>query len=803
MDPDSGESAAQWLTRVDEREIADVLWTYGEERQSRRIASAIVARRDKQPFTRTAELAELIASVMPRGEDKIHPATRSFQAIRIHINRELADLEAGPGRGDGAAQARWPAGGDQLPFAGRPHRQAVHEPPRQGAAGNRRMPELAAFVPTLRPASAARIKAEDDELAVNPRSRSAVLRVAEKREVAGVSRLLLIVLLACTIASAIGVVFMRHRHRQTFIELSKARACARRAQHRIRPPAAGAGDLGRDQPRRPGRPRAARHEVPGSGRRGGGAAMNKSGRNRARNSFNLRQRLKWVGLALGLCSVSLVGRARLPADHQQRLLPAPGRSAFLRELPIATSRGMITDRNGEPLAVSTPVESIWVNPQELLQHAGPPARAGPRAGHAAGRADRQARAERRTRNSCTCAAGSIRTRRRRWSRCGIPGVYSQREFRRFYPQGEAMAHVLGFTNIDDRGQEGAGAGLRRMAARQARREAGDPRPPRPTSSRTSTWCAPPSRARTSTLSIDRRIQYLAYRGAAQRADRQQARPAARWWCWTWPPAKCWPWSTCRPTTRTRSAPASPDAHRNRAVDRPDRARLDDEAVHRRRGAGGGRGHPGHRCSTPTRAAMALRQVHASSDVPHNHGVLDVTGVITKSSNVGAAKIAPSMTDAALLRLRCTASATASSTAQRLPGRIGRRAAAAAALERHRPSTTMSYGYGLSVTPLQIAHAYAAIGNGGRLITPTFVKGQRDEARAGAVDRRSPRKCMAMMETVTEPGGTATQAAILGYHVAGKTGTARKASGGGYSRELRRAVRRPGAGRPIRASRWWS
>ena len=79
MDPDSGESAAQWINRVEEREIADVLWTYGEERQSRRIARAIVARREKQPFSRTAELAELIASVMPRGKDKIHPATRSFR----------------------------------------------------------------------------------------------------------------------------------------------------------------------------------------------------------------------------------------------------------------------------------------------------------------------------------------------------------------------------------------------------------------------------------------------------------------------------------------------------------------------------------------------------------------------------------------------------------------------------------------------------------------------------------------------------------------------------------------------------
>src|SRR3546814_15288993 len=98
MDPDSGESAAQWLARAGEAEIADVLWQYGEERMSRRIARTIVARRTEQPLTRTAQLAELIASVMPRGkpgQKEIHPATRPFQAIRIHGKPELADLETG------------------------------------------------------------------------------------------------------------------------------------------------------------------------------------------------------------------------------------------------------------------------------------------------------------------------------------------------------------------------------------------------------------------------------------------------------------------------------------------------------------------------------------------------------------------------------------------------------------------------------------------------------------------------------------------------------------------------------------
>lgn len=182
MDPDSGESAAQWLNRADERDIADVLWTYGEERQSRRIARALVARREKQPFTRTAELADAIAAVMPRGKDKINPATRSFQAIRIHINRELADLDAGLD----AAMARLKPGGRLavISFHSLEDRIVKQFMNRHAKAppSNRRLPEAAPFVPTLDLHGGA-IKAGDDELAVNPRSRSAVLRVAEKREV--------------------------------------------------------------------------------------------------------------------------------------------------------------------------------------------------------------------------------------------------------------------------------------------------------------------------------------------------------------------------------------------------------------------------------------------------------------------------------------------------------------------------------------------------------------------------------------------------------------------------------------------
>ena len=179
MDPESGESAANWLARADEREIADVLWTYGEEKLSRKIARTIVARRDETPLLRTAQLADLIASVVGRGDQKIHPATRSFQAIRIFINRELADLELGLV----AAYARLNVGGRLAVISFHSLEDRIVKrfiaARTKAPAGNRRIPVEQAFTPTLRAIGDAQ-KADDAELAVNPRARSAVLRVAEK-----------------------------------------------------------------------------------------------------------------------------------------------------------------------------------------------------------------------------------------------------------------------------------------------------------------------------------------------------------------------------------------------------------------------------------------------------------------------------------------------------------------------------------------------------------------------------------------------------------------------------------------------
>lgn len=179
MDPEAGPSAADWLATASEAEIAEVLWRYGEERQSRRIARAIVARRSEAPIRRTGELAELIRACIGRGEPGKHPATRSFQALRIFINRELEDLDAGLE----AACARLRPGGRLvvISFHSLEDRRVKRFMAARSKAPptDRRRPPTAAFVPTLRCIGAAR-RASAEEVAANPRARSAVLRVAER-----------------------------------------------------------------------------------------------------------------------------------------------------------------------------------------------------------------------------------------------------------------------------------------------------------------------------------------------------------------------------------------------------------------------------------------------------------------------------------------------------------------------------------------------------------------------------------------------------------------------------------------------
>ncbi|QRN54255.1 16S rRNA (cytosine(1402)-N(4))-methyltransferase RsmH [Dyella caseinilytica] len=179
MDPTQGESAADFLARAEDREIADVLWTFGEERFSRKIARAIVEHRSESPITRTSELAALIERVVGRREPGKHPATRSFQALRIRVNGELDALQ----RGLDAALACLKDGGrlSVISFHSLEDR-AVKLFIRDHSGrvqGSRRGPPVAAAPARLAAVGKAQFPSEAEEVA-NPRARSAVLRVAEK-----------------------------------------------------------------------------------------------------------------------------------------------------------------------------------------------------------------------------------------------------------------------------------------------------------------------------------------------------------------------------------------------------------------------------------------------------------------------------------------------------------------------------------------------------------------------------------------------------------------------------------------------
>jgi len=183
MDPSRGESAADWLQRAEEHEIVDVLFTFGEERYARRIARAIVRRRSEQPMTTTRELAELVAEAVPTRERSKDPATRTFQAIRLFINQELAELQAVLPQ---AVEVLAPGGRLVVISFHSLEDRIVKQFMRREAKGEELPPDLPVRqveVPVRLHLVGKAVRATHDEVRRNPRARSAVLRVAETPEV--------------------------------------------------------------------------------------------------------------------------------------------------------------------------------------------------------------------------------------------------------------------------------------------------------------------------------------------------------------------------------------------------------------------------------------------------------------------------------------------------------------------------------------------------------------------------------------------------------------------------------------------
>ncbi|HET6435235.1 MAG TPA: penicillin-binding transpeptidase domain-containing protein [Xanthomonadaceae bacterium] len=503
-----------------------------------------------------------------------------------------------------------------------------------------------------------------------------------------------------------------------------------------------------------------------------GRATAARGKLRNRAQFSPRRRVAVVCACLALCSLALVGRAVDLQLIDNDFYRQQGDARFLREIPIPTSRGMITDRNGEPLAVSTPVESIWGNPQELLKV---PDRL-PQLAQALGvpadllvrkltqRSDKEFVYLKRRMNPDEARAILA---------LEIPGVFSQREFRRFYPQGDALAHVLGFTNIDDRGQEG----LELAFDDWLRGTPGAKKVIRDRRGRiveNVDLVRPAQPGKDLTLSIDRRIQYLTYR-ELKRALLETGASSASAVVLDVDTGEVLAMANLPSFNPNAVDGSARDAHRNRAVTDVIEPGSTMKPVTVAAALAAGVVTPG--TLIDTNPGWMPNGRYRTTDTS-NHGVLTVTGVITKSSNVGAAKIAQRLSDEQFYEfIRRFGYGVAPHS-----GFPGESSGVLMTPSRWSGTTkqTMSYGYGLSATPLQIAEVYAALANGGRLIAPTFVKGQRNEGRQ-VLDPQIAHEVMKMMQTVTEPGGTATTAAILGYHVAGKTGTARVASNGGYAR----------------------
>lgn len=486
----------------------------------------------------------------------------------------------------------------------------------------------------------------------------------------------------------------------------------------------------------------------------------------------VRWRSAGIVIAFALMSVVLVWRAIDLQLLDDGFLSSQGDARHLRTAQLSAHRGAMLDRHGEPLAVSTPVDSIWANPAELAPALDQLAELASAAGLSK---DWLAR-----RLSSNVGREFVYLRRHmppddaaRVMGLELPGVYTQREYRRYYPAGEVIGHVVGFTDIDDNGQEGlelaydewlrGQPGAKRVMRDRLGHTIADVesiRPPRP--------------GQTLETSIDLRIQYLAYR-ELKRAFRDHEAESAS-------------------VVVLDVASGEVLAMANQPTFNPN-ARTEYEAWRYRNRAVTDIFEPGSALKPLVVAAAlehGLYQPATSIDTSpgfiriggwtiedkHDLGAIDVTTVIMKSSNVGATKIALAL-ESGQLHGTLSRLGLGNLTASGFPGE------SAGLLNdpvHWRPITqaTIAYGYGLSVTPLQLAQSFAILGARGVRHPVTFQKQTRRPRGERVLREQTAREMLTMLETVITPQGTGSRAAVPGYRVAGKTGTARKTEAGGYS-----------------------
>jgi cell division protein FtsI (penicillin-binding protein 3) len=487
-----------------------------------------------------------------------------------------------------------------------------------------------------------------------------------------------------------------------------------------------------------------------------------------------------VVLGLVVCGAAvLVARAVELQLVDHGFLAKQGDDRTMRVVKISAHRGAITDRYGEPLAISTPVDSVWVNPQELNDNIDQI----PKLAGALGQ-DQQTLVRRVTSNLdrefLYVARHMPPEAAARVKALGVPGVYLMREYRRFYPSGEVSGHVVGFTTIDDQGQEGLELGFDQLLNGEdgAKRVIQDLygrsvenveslRAPRP--------------GRDLVTSLDLRIQYLAYRELKSAMRDYQARAGSVI------VIDC-------DTGEVLAMVNQPSYNPN------DRDQLQ-AGLYRNRAATD-IFEPGSSIKPfIIAAALASGQYRADSVVDtspgflkvgikvfedeHNLGAIDLATVLAKSSNVGTAKVALSLKPE-LIWDTLSGLGLGQVTGSDFPGES---AGMLSNYTHWRPIgiATLSHGYSLSVTPLQLAHAYATLGAGGLKRPITFERTSGPVPGTRVLDAKVAYSIVQLMEQVVAAGGTGKRASVLGYRVAGKTGTAWKSFEGGYSTDKYMAV----------------
>ena len=475
-------------------------------------------------------------------------------------------------------------------------------------------------------------------------------------------------------------------------------------------------------------------------------------------------------ICIALAFITLIGRALWLQVLNNDFLQRKGESRYMRDLKISASRGMIVDRNNEPLAISTPVESV-------------------KAGQAAAKAEPEEFKKLAALLGITqneLQARLLDTQRdvflkrqlppqqaERIVRLGIPGVYLEREYRRYYPAGEVMSHVIGFTGVDDKGQEAleyafestlAGKpGSRRVIQDKRARIVED----------VDSIQAPQSGQRL-TLSIDARIQYLAFRElkAAVTEHHAKAGGVVVLDAQTGEILAMANLPAFNPNNRSQI-----DARhtRNRVVTdlfepgstlKPFTAAAALEA---------GNFKPSSIIQTaPGQMIIGGHTIHDS----HAYGALTVEQVIQKSSNVGAAKMGLSLSPEVLWNM-LSKSGFGSPPRSGFPGEVTGRLYP---FKSWRPiqQATMSYGYGISVSLLQLARSYTIFASEGLLYPVSLFKLSAPPEGERVISVDTARAVRRMLEMAAQPGGTAPGAQVAGYSVAGKTGTAHKLAGKGYA-----------------------